>query len=284
MFLAARYGERLAAFEIWNEPDQANEKFWAGPDKVARYVALVKATYGPLKRVNPGLQVLAGSFVGTDGRWLRAMYRAGIQGHYDGLAVHFYDLPLRALQTTHAVQVAHGDGKPLWLTEFGWTSCYRRGGPAIGRDHPCVTRALQGTALADVFRAVARTPWIAAAIVYTLHDEDADYRFGLLDRRGRRKPSFAAVRRALHSPLAPMTRPTLALRRAGRRVVVSGRGSLADVYLVEASVNGTLRYRAYVRTSRLGGWELTLPAALGTTGVRVTVTSDWTRASAARQL
>jgi hypothetical protein len=79
-FLAARYGTKLAAFEVWNEPDQINEKYWAGPQKVPRYVALVKAVYGPLKRVNPQLQVLAGSFVGVNGAWLQAMYNAGIKG------------------------------------------------------------------------------------------------------------------------------------------------------------------------------------------------------------
>ena len=42
-FLVARYQAGLAAYEVWNEPDQANENYWAGPNKVARYVALTKA-------------------------------------------------------------------------------------------------------------------------------------------------------------------------------------------------------------------------------------------------
>jgi hypothetical protein len=34
-FLAQRYGERLAAIEVWNEPDQSNEAYFAGPNKPA---------------------------------------------------------------------------------------------------------------------------------------------------------------------------------------------------------------------------------------------------------
>ena len=39
--------------------------------------------------------VLAGSLVGSNGVFLRALYAAGIKGYYDGLAVHFYTLDAR---------------------------------------------------------------------------------------------------------------------------------------------------------------------------------------------
>ncbi|MDX6729143.1 MAG: polysaccharide biosynthesis protein PslG, partial [Baekduia sp.] len=179
-FLAARYANDLAAFEIWNEPDQSNEKYWAGPDKVARYVALMKAVYGPVKRVAPKVAVLAGAFVGVDGRWLKAMYAAGARGSYDGLSVHFYDLPLAALAQTRAVQRANHDDAPLWLTEYGWTSCAGVG-EAVPNDHPCVSRALQATALVDMLRALHATSWVKAAIIYTLSDQTPAYQFGLVD-------------------------------------------------------------------------------------------------------
>jgi hypothetical protein len=129
----------LAAFEIWNEPDQINEQYWAGPNKIANYVALTKAVYPAIKRVAPQVPVLAGSFVGGNGKWLQALYAAGIKGYYDALSVHFYDLTLSALSTTRAVQKANGDSKPLWLAEFGFTSCYTKGGPAFRLDHACNT-------------------------------------------------------------------------------------------------------------------------------------------------
>jgi hypothetical protein len=284
-FLAERYGPRLAAFEVWNEPDQVNQKYWAGPDKVRNYVALMKALYGPLKAANPDLQVIAGSFVGTNGAWLKAMYDAGAAGFYDGLAVHFYDLPLYALKQTRAVQLANGDTTPLWLSEFGWTSCQGKNGPmAHGVDHPCVTRATQADALADVFRAVAGIDWIQSAIMYTLKDTDAAYQFGLLDRKGARKPAFAAVRSALRAkPGSTLGRPTLALRRSGSSVVVSGKGSLADLYVLRVYRDDRLRYRAVIRVSRFGRYSVKLPAVLGTSGLRVRLTSDWSGASVARK-
>jgi hypothetical protein len=276
-FLVQRYGAKLAAFEIWNEPDQANEKYWAGPNKVSRYVALAKATYGPLKVINPQLQVLAGSFVGINGRWLQALYDAGIKGSYDGLAVHFYDLPLLGLKTTRAVQKANGDAKPLWLTEFGWTSCARKGQRTSGDDHPCVTTANQSKALGDVYRAVSRTSWIKAAIMYQLRDESAAYQFGLIDRAGRPKPSFAGVRRTLGAKrLGPLRRPTLRLTRRGGQVVVSGTGSIADTFQLRVYQAGTLRFRAQLRTNAVGTYALKLPAQLGTSGLRARVVSEWT--------
>lgn len=276
-FLVQRYGAKLAAYEIWNEPDQSNEKYWAGPHKVDRYVALAKATYGPLKAINPQLQVLAGSFVGINGKWLQALYDAGIKGSYDGLAVHFYDLPLLGLKTTRAVQQANGDAAPLWLTEFGWTSCYVKGRRSSGVDHPCVSAANQAKALGDLFRAVANTSWLKAAIMYQLRDESSAYKFGLLDAAGHRKPSFAAVRKTLGARTAGvLRRPTLRLRRSGNRLVVSGTGSIADTFQLTVHQGTTLRYRAQMRTTPAGTYSLALPPQLGTSGLRVRIVSDWT--------
>ncbi len=68
--------------------------------------------------------VLAGSLVGSNGVFLRALYAAGIKGYYDGLAVHFYNLTLGSLRAIHETQLANGDDTPLWLDEFGWSSCW----------------------------------------------------------------------------------------------------------------------------------------------------------------
>jgi hypothetical protein len=283
VFLVQRYGDKLGAYEVWNEPDQSNQKYWAGPDKVTHYVALMKALYEPIKQVAPALPVIAGSFVGTNGAWLKAMYAAGAKGSYDGLAVHFYDLPLLALKTTHDVQKANGDTAPLWLTEFGWTSCYAKHGPKVRDDHPCVTRAAQSRGVVDVFRAVARTSWVEAAIIYTLHDQNADYKFGLFDAHNRRKPSFTAVRSALGGRLGQLTRPSLRLSAARGRLAVSGTGSLADVYELRVYQGSTLRYRAFLRTTGTGSYRTVLPAVLGTSGLRVKISSSWSGASTTRR-
>ncbi len=159
-YLAQRYASSLAAIEVWNEPDQANQLYFDGPNKPQRYAALLRAAYPAIKQVDPNLPVLAGSLVGSNGVFLRALYAAGIKGFYDGLAVHFYTLTLAALRALHEVQLANGDTKPMWLDEFGWSSCYPK--HRVQEEQGCVTAQIQARNLTDIFRSLARTPWVAA--------------------------------------------------------------------------------------------------------------------------
>jgi hypothetical protein len=281
-FLVGRYGAKLAAYEIWNEPDQANENYWAGSNKVARYVALTKAVYGPLKAVAPKLPVLTGSFVGANGKWLQAMYDAGVKGYYDGLAVHFYDLPLDALKTTRAVQRRNGDTKPQWLTEFGWSSCHRKGGPATLLEHACLTTSGQARAVTDTLRAVSRTSWVKAAILYTLRDESAAYRFGLLDSKGKAKPLLKTLSKLLERPLSSkLPKPTLHLSVRKGRLVASGSASIADLYRMQV-VGGGVKYSATLRADRFGRYRVVLPSVVPRSGVTATFRSMWSSARSAR--
>lgn len=282
-FLVGRYQKALAAYEIWNEPDQVNENYWAGPDKVNRYVAMVKAAYAPLKQAAPNVPVLAGSFVGGNGAWLQAMYKAGIKGSYDGLAVHFYDLPLYSLKVTRQTQKANGDTKPQWLTEFGWNSCYKKGSPTVRVQHRCVTPKVQGTALRDLAKAIHATSWLKSAILYQTRDENTDYRFGLLDLAGKRKPAFNVFRTLMGRGglKGRLPKPTVRLKARNGQVVASGRASIDDVWLVRAYVGGQLAYRASLRSDRNGAWTLKLPKAIGTSGVRVRILSSWSSSVAA---
>ena len=123
--LAERYGNKISALEVWNEPDQANELYFAGPEKPQRYAAVLRAAYTAVKQVDPSILVLAGSLVGTNGVFLRLLYQAGIKGYYDGLSIHFYTLTLAAHPQFRAVQLSNGDSTPLWLDEFGWPAATR---------------------------------------------------------------------------------------------------------------------------------------------------------------
>jgi hypothetical protein len=281
-FLAARYGTKLAAFEVWNEPDQSNQLYWAGPDKVKRYVALARAAYGPLKAANPQMTILAGAFVGGDGRWLQALYDAGMKGSYDALSVHFYDLPLQALQTTRTVEKRNHDSAPLWLAETGFSSCYLKGRKDAAKDHVCLTRAGQAQALTDLFAATKATSWLKATIVYTLQDETTAYQFGLYDRAGKAKPAATAVRNAFTNKKLKATKPTVRLTRAKGRVTIHGTGSWVEVYSIRVTTGGHLRYRADVRTDRFGAITLKLPSALGTRHIKVTLLGRWTHKKATK--
>ncbi len=275
-YLAARYGTRLTAIEVWNEPDQANERYLAGPNKPQRYAALLRAAYPAIKHANHRVSVLGGSLVGSNGVFLRALYAAGIAGYYDGLAVHFYDLTLASLRAIHEVQLAAGDSKPLWLDEFGWTSCWPQ--QRIQQEQACVTRAVQAQNITSTMRALVRTPYVAAEVLYGLQD-GRDEDFGVLSSSGARKPAFAALSSVLRAPFAGAPRAvTLALRAAHGHVQASGTGPTGDYLQLEAFQGTTLRYRALFTLDRFNRYLLTLPAALGTSGLTVHVYQYWTGA------
>lgn len=276
-FLTQRYLANLAAFEVWNEPDQANELYWAGPNKIKGYVALTKAVYPAVKAIAPNVPVLAGSFVGANGKWLQALYDAGMKGSYDALSVHFYDLPLSAITTTRQVQKKNKDAKPMWLAEFGFTSCYAKGGPAYKIDHACNTRAGQAANLVDTLRAIQKVSYVKAAVVYNVYDQSDAYQFGLLTSAGVKKPAFNAVRDVFGGKKKAITKPKMSkLTAKGGRVTVKGTASQTEYYKLRAWVNGTLAYRATLRTDRFGAYKLKLPSALGTSHLKVRLSGTWT--------
>ena len=280
-YLAQRYGTRLAAIEIWNEPDQANQLYFAGPDKPQRYAAILRAAYPAIKQANPNVPVLAGSLVGANGVFLRALYAAGIKGYYDGLAVHFYTLTLASLRSIHEVQLASGDTKPLWLDEFGWSSCWPR--YRIQQEQGCVTPQIQARNIADTFRSLARTPYIAAEVLYQLRGSISE-NFGVLNATGNQKPAFAALSGVLASPFGHVSPVTLSLRRRNGRLLASGSGSVGDYMELEAFQGRVLRYRALFVLNRFNRYSLVLPQALGTSGLQVRVYQYWAGTSrAARQ-
>ncbi len=272
-FLAERYKSSLTAIEIWNEPDQINEHYFAGPEKPKRYAALLRAAYPAIKQVAPGVLVLAGSLVGPNGVFLRALYTAGIKGYYDGLAVHFYTLTLASLRAIHEVQLANGDQTPLWLNEFGWSSCWPRF--KVQQEQACVTRQLQGSNLASLIRSLARTPYVAAAIVYKLQGNLSED-FGVLNANGSRKPAFAALASALASPgTGSAGNVTLQLHRTAAGVLASGSGPPGDFMRIEAFSGSLLRYRAFFTLDRFNRYSLRLPSVLGASGLSIRVFQYW---------
>lgn len=270
-YLAARYGTRLTALEVWNEPDQSNEDYLAGPHKAERYAAMLRAAYPAIKQANPHVEVLAGALVGSNGAFLRALYAAGIKGFYDALSVHYYDLTLASLRSIRETQLANGDDKPLWLNEFGWSSCWPK--RKIEEEQACVTPQVQASNIADTFRALAHIPYVAAAILYKLRD-GSNESFGVVTAAGRHKPAFAALARVLAAPGSGAIPPTtLALRRSGRQVVASGSAVVGDFMELEAFDGATLRYRALFTLDRFNRYAISLPPVLGTSGLRVRVFS-----------
>lgn len=271
-YLATRYGKRLAAIEVWNEPDQANEAYFAGPEKPQHYAAVLRAAYPAIKQANPNVKVLAGSLVGSNGVFLRALYAAGIKGYYDGLAVHFYTLTLGSLRAIHETQLANGDNTPLWLDEFGWSSCWPQ--QRVQQEQGCVSPTVQATNITNLYRSLARTPYVAAAVLYKLQDSMRE-NFGVLNTKGARKPAFAALARVLASPFANPSGVTLSLRRRHGAVLAKGEGPVGDYMQLEAFQGNVLRYKALFTLNRFNRYAISLPRVLGTSGLTVRVYQYW---------
>ncbi|MHB1998892.1 MAG: glycoside hydrolase 5 family protein [Solirubrobacteraceae bacterium] len=259
-WFAGRYGTDLAAIEVWNEPDQANEDYFAGEEKPRHYAELLKAAYPAIKHADHSVQVLAGSLVGSNGAFMKALYAQGIRGYYDGVAVHFYTLLLASVRSFREVQLEHGDHTPLWLDEFGWSSCWPK--HRIEQEQGCVTQAVQAQNIASSLRELARARYIDALLLYGFHDVPGE-EFGVISAAGRRKPSFAALAGAFASPFVSPAPITLMLKKSSHQVLASGSGPVGDYMKLEVFESGRRRYESVFTLNRFNRFRLKLPRALG---------------------
>lgn len=209
-WVVARYGTKLAALEVWNEPNLGSS--FETPDRAGEYAALVRAAYPSVKAANAAVPMLAGSMSYSDRPFLDALYANGIAGHQDGISVHPYNewrdpadlwqpewrkyAFLPGLAWVRDGQVAAGESaNDLWITEFGWTT-------ATGQRWG-VSERQQADYVARGFDLLEDVPYIEAAAVYNLREKgndpaDFEHNFGLVNRDFTPKPAYAALSAALH--------------------------------------------------------------------------------------
>lgn len=220
--LAKAYGGDVAAWEIWNEPDEAIWWGQAGGDP-ALYASLLKATY-PL--VHPYAPVFVGGLTGNNYVFLQGVYSAlggNSAGAFDGVATHtdtacsivppssFYRNPdgrisqfsFLGLREVHAVMQRYGDGtKPLWITELGWSTSTAvcDGGMWKGQKAGGVSEDDQAKFLAMAWHCLKDYPYVQNALWFNLADHGGDEpanRFGLLRPDGSAKPALAVYKSVL---------------------------------------------------------------------------------------
>jgi Glycosyl hydrolase catalytic core len=131
----------VRTWQIWNEE---NFKFFVAKPNPAEYGKLVKLSYTALKSVDPGAKVLLGGmFALPKGcrskakpkrAWcahdfLAEMYRTtpGIKSKFNGVSLHPYsyfypELTPRIEEFREVLKANKDAGKPLWITELGWSS------------------------------------------------------------------------------------------------------------------------------------------------------------------
>jgi polysaccharide biosynthesis protein PslG len=211
--LAARYKGRIAAYEVWNEPNLAVENGGI-PATPADYLATLTAAYPAIKAGDPCALVLAAPLAATstnDGRtavadlpFFEELYRLD-----NGLFLRVADLVamhpgggpfapkdewpvdkpdqsaryFRHIERMREIMLRYNDPRQVWITEVGWSVSRAPGAPG-----PPVTRRQQGDFLVAALRYTkANYPWVSAIFVWNLNfavtgrPDDEKSTFGLLD-------------------------------------------------------------------------------------------------------
>jgi hypothetical protein len=155
-FLAGRYEGRVAAYELWNEPNLQRE--WNGsPLSAADLVRLIGAGASGVREADSAALLISGAPATTgindgitaidDRVFLRGMLEAGIANQVDAVGSHPYGWGNPPDRTTanpdpavpshnnhpsfffadtlsdyRALLEEYGVDRPLWVTEFGWGS------------------------------------------------------------------------------------------------------------------------------------------------------------------
>ena len=210
-FLVARYGDRVAAWEIWNEPN--SNTYFKSDDQPADYARIVRAAYPAAKAADPSATIIAGALAEAPSAFVEALFDHGIGGHFDAFSIHPYPgdaSPLdpledawiknsfaRGVPAVRDVLLSHGEDKPIWLTEFGWHTSTIRGSSTWRNGVDEQTQALYTE---QALAKVSDWPYVPVAIVYELKDESDDLgdrlsNFGLLRHDGTPKPAFDAFSR-----------------------------------------------------------------------------------------
>ncbi len=190
----------VLAWQIWNEPNLVQS--WRPRTNAAAYVRLLRSAYRAIKAVDPHATVVtAGMPFFTAGRersFLTQLFRAGMVGSFDALAIHSYS-PTQAPQRLElARQIMDRFGAQhaqLWATELAWAS-----GPP---DPWAVNPHTQASAISSFFDWVARSRvrlGLREVMWYSLEDHvygpDPSwwgYHLGLLTLRRQPKPSLDAL-------------------------------------------------------------------------------------------
>ena len=222
-WVADRWGDDIAAIEVWNEPNY--DAFFQSDDPTGDYAALLKAAYPAVKAAAPGVKVLGPAMLMPDAAWLDELYSAGIRGSFDAISIHPFNYGFDPRDETNRwgpkysyalgvpwvreSMVAHGDSdKGIWFSEFGWSSCTNPPGTSTW----CIGPEAQARYIADAFRMMReRWPYVKGAFVYNLRNKGTDpggreSQMGMVDAEFMPKPSYAAfsdVLEELDRPAAP---------------------------------------------------------------------------------
>lgn len=174
-----RYGDRVADWEIWNEPNLP--LFFGFTDnRAAVYTGLLKAAYPAIKAIQPDATVITAGLsraAGPDAptTFVADMYANGARNFFDATAMHPYVFPggiaedgdngWSDLARVHDLMAANGDGdKKIWMTEFG--------APTSSPESRGVSQDEQARQILQVLARLAEITWSGPAFIFAVRDTD----------------------------------------------------------------------------------------------------------------
>ena len=242
-FLASRYQGKVQAFETWNEQNLAGE-WGQGRlcgNFPGEFLALQKAAYEGVKAGNPQAVVVFPALTPTghgdcnaaldDVVYLDRLYQetgGQIKNYFDVMGAHpsGYNSPpgdwvdrstapgagfrnhpsfffLRFTQLRE-VMLKHGDDKPMWFTEFGWSVCDPNN--RVPHYEYCGDNSEEERAayFDQAFQMLwEQYPYVQVAIVWNLNfrdivpSTDEKYGFGLVNNDGSTTPAYEVLKAQL---------------------------------------------------------------------------------------
>jgi hypothetical protein len=209
--MAQRYAGQVAAWEIWNEENLG--RFWGQAPNAGSYASLLKLAYPQVKSADPNAKVVFGGMSGNDWSFLEDAYTAvpDIGSYYDVMGVHPYspiwspDLvryddtghiardSFAGYREVHRVMLEHGNDKPMYLTEFGWSTTSQAGMGVSPQQQADYTKL--------AFACLQQDPYVQVAIVYELRNnywagdaDDWEDQLGLVTTNWTHKPAYDAFK------------------------------------------------------------------------------------------
>ncbi len=188
---------RIAYWEVWNEPNIP--EFWPPTPNAAEYLTLLKATYQAIKATDPTAKVVLGGLANAgfnaDGSsYLQTLYDLGAAPYFDVVSIHIYSYPplgiapvQNAVTGVRTIMDTHNDkGKPLWLTEIGWSDAPNSWG----------AKTVSQNDIANFLKAVYTAPLPADAIFWYnfrnifANSTGVENNFGLVNADFTPKPAY----------------------------------------------------------------------------------------------
>jgi hypothetical protein len=203
-----RYKDRVHVWEIWNEEN--NPAYWLPSPSAAQYTQLLKATYAAIKAEDPtATVVLGGLSTGPDAAYLQGIHDNGGWGSFDVLAFHAFMngapdangsiLPLWFANAKSTV--AAWGAKPIWITEFGWSTFSGAGSVSTGDQSLYLMRTYEMASQAGI----SGMFWFDLKNGAT-NTGDVSQNYGILYADGSQKPAFSGFQcdaKALYLGSAP---------------------------------------------------------------------------------